>query len=347
MKIAILGDLHIGAKNSAEVMFTHQAKFFKFFINELKARKIDTIFQLGDLFDSRKAINLRSLDFVKTELFEPLKKEGIEFHTLIGNHDIFYRERLDIHSTGLLLNEYDNVHIYDKPTTLERGGLTWDFIPWMAKANETECLEYIDNSLSDICLGHFEINSFEVVKNNIYYGGLDTSRFGHYKQVFSGHFHIQNSARNILYVGTPYALTWGDANLKKGFFIYDTDTKTFEFIENTHTYYWYLVYDDVKKNFTDLKAIDLENAFVKLIIRSKTEPFLYEQYINHLYSLKPFDVKFIENDDLVLTESSENSDMEITDTVELMKNFIDSTDNPNKEALKAFMVGIYHEATNS
>ena len=36
MKIAIVGDLHIGVKSSNEIMMRHQARFFKFFMDELK-----------------------------------------------------------------------------------------------------------------------------------------------------------------------------------------------------------------------------------------------------------------------------------------------------------------------
>lgn len=49
MKIAILGDLHIGVKSSNEIMMRHQARFFRFFMEELKKHDCRTVIQLGDI----------------------------------------------------------------------------------------------------------------------------------------------------------------------------------------------------------------------------------------------------------------------------------------------------------
>ena len=61
MKIAILGDLHIGVKSSNEIMMRHQARFFRFFMEELKKHDCRNVIQLGDIWDNRREVNWRAL----------------------------------------------------------------------------------------------------------------------------------------------------------------------------------------------------------------------------------------------------------------------------------------------
>lgn len=343
MKLAIVGDLHFGVRGSSDVMFYHQKRWIDTFLAYLKDNKIKTVLQLGDLFDSRKAINLKSLKFVRDELFVPLRELGFQFYTLIGNHDIFYRESLDVNSSGLLLNEFENVHVVENPTTLEFGGLKFDLIPWMAKSNEEACRSFIEASDSEYCLGHFEITGYQVLKGVVFDHGLGGDFFKSYKRVFSGHFHLRQARGNILYVGTPYWLTWSDAGSPKGFCVFDTETEDVEFVENTSNYYYYLVYDDVKNVYSDLEAVDLYNAFVKLKIENKSVPFQYLNFVNRLYSKKPYDVKFVEKTDELLEESA-NTNVTAVDTITLIKEYIAQTEYTNKDELTTFLVSLYNEA---
>lgn len=324
-------------------MFYHQKRWIEAFLAYLKDNDVKTVLQLGDLFDSRKAINLKSLKFVRDELFVPLRDLGVEFYTLIGNHDIFYRESLDVNSSGLLLNEFENVHVIENPTTLEFDGLKFDLIPWMAKSNEDACREYIKDSDSEYCLGHFEITGYQVLKGVVYDRGLNGDTFKSYKKVFSGHFHIRQERGNILYVGTPYWLTWSDAGSPKGFCVFDTQTGDIEFVENTNPYYFYLSYDDVNNVYSDLEAIDLYNAFVKLKIENKAVPFQYLNYINRLYSKKPYDVKFVEKADELLEEAA-SQNVSAIDTVTLIKDYVAQTEYTNRDDLTAFLISLYNEA---
>lgn len=347
MKIAIIGDLHIGVKSSNEVMMRHQARFFNFFLNELKNRGVGTIIQLGDIWDNRRQVNFRALQFAQETFFEPINDAGIELHTLIGNHDIFYRETLDINSSGLLLRPYKHIHVYDEPTTLNFEKISFDIIPWMCNDNKNICMEYMKNSKSDYCCGHFEINNFEVMKGIPYENGIDEEKFGKYKQVFSGHFHIRSHRGNITYVGTPYELTWGDYNTPKGFLIFDTETNSWEYVENPITYFYYITYDEIGGYITNLDKMDLEDCYIKLVIRSKKEEFIYNNFINKLFKMKPADIKFVETNFMNLNESAtimDSNKIEVKDVIDLIKDYIDGTDYDRKDDLKAFFIDLYREA---
>lgn len=347
MKVAILGDLHIGAKSSNEIMMRHQARFFDFFLSELKRRKIQTVIQLGDIWDNRRQVNFRALQFAQERLFEPLNDNGIELHTLIGNHDIFYRESLDISGSDLLLRPYKRIHVYSRPGTLRFGKSAFDMIPWMCTDNEDECLEYISNSNSDFCCGHFEINNFEVMKGVPYENGIDETRFGRFKQVFSGHFHLRSHRGNITYVGTPYELNWGDYGSPKGFIVLDAETKKWEYVENPITVYKKVVYDERNGFITDISKMDLEDCYVKLIIKSKKEEFIYNNFVNKLFKTRPADIKFIETNFMNLDESAnnQNSDnVEVKSVIDLIGDYIDGIDYEKKPELKRFFVELYNEA---
>ena len=58
-------------------------------------------------------------------------------HTLIGNHDIFWKEKLAVNSPDLLLKDFDNIHIHQSPTKIKLGELNIDMIPWICKENES------------------------------------------------------------------------------------------------------------------------------------------------------------------------------------------------------------------
>jgi DNA repair exonuclease SbcCD nuclease subunit len=114
MKIAILGDTHFGARNDLKLFHEFFAKFYvETFVKHLVDNNIKTLFQLGDLFDRRKYINFFTLSECKKYFFDQLRDNGITLYTLVGNHDIYWRESLSVNSSSLVLGEYDNIKVVD------------------------------------------------------------------------------------------------------------------------------------------------------------------------------------------------------------------------------------------
>ena len=122
--MCILGDCHFGMRGDSIIFHKHYEKFYDtVFFPYLKENNIDTIFQMGDLFDRRKFINFNSLFLCRKYFFNRLKENNITFYSILGNHDITYRNTLEINSSQLLLNEYDNITIYDEFVTKEFDGI--------------------------------------------------------------------------------------------------------------------------------------------------------------------------------------------------------------------------------
>ena len=130
MKIAILGDTHLGARSASNHFSQYFNKFFREeFYPYLVKHDVKHILQLGDLMDNRTSISIKALAACKDTWFGPLDEYGITMHTLTGNHDSLMKSSIKINSPELLLNEYDNVKCYSTPTLLEIDGTTISMIP--------------------------------------------------------------------------------------------------------------------------------------------------------------------------------------------------------------------------
>jgi len=349
LKIAILGDTHFGSRNDSLVFHNLFRSFYEnTFFPYLKEHGIDTVIQLGDLFDRRKYINFQSLALAKDYFFEQLESNGITLHTLLGNHDIFYKNTLNVNSTGLVLGEFNNVKMYDKPTKVTFDSLEVDIVPWICQENEQEIMEFISNSKSDICFGHFEFAGFEMDRGNVCQEGLDANKFKRYELILTGHFHHKSRKSNVYYIGTPYEMTWSDCSDMKGFVVFDTETRKHEFIENPNTIYRKVNYDDSDMYIGDLNEdmfSQYAGKFVKIIVTKKNNSFLLETFVDYMMKAGAIDVSVIE-DFTELVSSDDVPDVDqADDTTTILEKYIDSIEiDLNKSKLKSIIKEIYTEA---
>lgn len=344
-RFIVLGDLHIGARNDAGVFHIHFELFFDDLFKYVTENKITDIFQLGDIFDRRKYINFLTLDKSRAYFFDKLAAAGVTLHILVGNHDIHWRDSLEVNSPSLLLSEYSNVKIYTSPTTVEYDGTTIDIIPWMCKENQQECIEYVRASKSDLCFGHFEFASFQMYRGVESQGGYPSSDFIKYEMVCSGHYHTKSRRENIVYVGTPYEITWQDCDDPRGFHVFDVETRNLEFIYNPHTVFIRLEYDDTK-DMANLNDVNLANKFVRVVVTHKTDLYKFDQYIQKLYTVGCYEVKIVE-DMSEFADGEIGEEIDLEDTMDVLGNYIDSIDTEaDKENIKSFMKSLYIEAIN-
>jgi len=344
-KFVILGDTHWGCRNDLPLFYKHFDKFYTDMIDYCVSSGITEVFQLGDLYDRRKYINFRTLSESKRILFDRLKEHGITMHVLVGNHDIHLRESVEINSPSLVLGEYDNVKVYSEPTTVDVNGTSVDIIPWICRDNHTQVMEFMETSKSDLCFGHFEIATFSMYRGVESHDGLPIDMFSKYELVCSGHYHTRSKKENIIYVGTPYEMTWQDYNDPKGFHTFDTSTRKLEFFENPNRIFVRLDYNDTQE-MLPLDTLDLSDCFVKLVVTNKTDLYKFDQYVQKLYNKGCYEIKIVED----FTEYSDGElgeEIDLEDTMDVLSNYIDSIDtDANKEKIKMFMKSLYIEAIN-
>src|SRR6056300_429521 len=346
MKIAILGDTHFGVRGDSLKFHDYYRKFYENeFFPYLEKNNITNVIQLGDLFDRRKYINFNTLALSKAYFFDRIAAQNISFYTLLGNHDIFWKESLEVSSTGLVLGEYD-IHLIDKPSVINIDGTTIDMIPWICKENQKEVFEYIDQSKSDLCFGHFEIAGFPMYKGMVVHHGLSHEMFSKYERVLSGHYHTRSKQENIEYVGTPYEMTWQDYNDPRGFSVFDTETRELEFIRNPYTIHEKITYDDKNHDPIDLSTIDIKDKYVKLAVVNKTDLYKFDQFVNEMYTKDAYEIKIIE-DFSEFNDGEISTDINIEDTMSILSNYVDSVETEeNKEEIKSVLKELYLEAIN-
>lgn len=353
MKICILGDTHFGMRGDSLDFHKYIEKFYtNTFFPYLKENDITTVVQLGDLFDRRKFINFNSLYLCRKYFFDKLRENNITLHTLLGNHDVSYKNTLQVNSSELLLKEYDNIIVHNSFNTVSFDGIDIDIVPWLCDDNEVEILSQIKQSKSQICFGHFEIAGFEMDRGNVCQVGIDKSTFSKYDIVLSGHFHHRSDNGNIFYVGTPNEMTWSDYNDPRGFVIFDTHTREQEFIQNPYRMFYKLNYNDELEHFAEgykssfMDYSIYEGCYVKVVVINKLNPFLFDMVIDNLYKVGAADISIVE-DFTDLTIDDETID-QAEDTVTILSKHIDNlTLNVDNDKLKSLMRELYVEALNT
>ena len=95
MLIAFVGDTHFGVRSGSSHFATFQIKFFQeLLFPYMEEHGIDTIVQMGDMWDNRTQLSLKSHHLIKPGIFELLQDKNFVMHTIVGNHDITLRESL-------------------------------------------------------------------------------------------------------------------------------------------------------------------------------------------------------------------------------------------------------------
>lgn len=350
MIVAFLGDTHLGYKNDSLIMHEYFEKFYtNVFFPYLKEHNIQRVFQFGDLFDRRKYINFLTLYQSRKYFFDRLKKYGIDFHTLLGNHDIYFKNTLEVNSPQTLLREYDNITIYDDFNTINWAGVDIDIVPWIHSGNFEDIMNKIRESKSKLLFGHLEIMGFDMDIGNPARSGFDKKLFNKYDKVFSGHFHHRSDDGHIYYVGAPAQHTWADLNDIKGFHTYNLFTNELKFIPNPYTLYHTFLYDDRVLNDSFVKEFpyqDYKKVYLKILVKHKSNPYLFDKFIGELSKSELVDLSISE--DYSLSSIQEDYDVNVENTPELLKNCIKGMDlgAMNKEKLYNKLHEIYIEANS-
>lgn len=338
MKILNLGDWHFGIKSDDPWIQHIQLDAIKQALDISKKHGITRWIQYGDIFDVRKAVTHKTMEFTR-EIVKLLTDNGIVMDTIIGNHDAHYRNTLTPNAITELLSQYSNINVYEHPTTVNYDGVDIDLIPWMCDENTKEILDFIKQSSSKYCIGHWELNGYYFYRGMKSHG-LEPDFLGKYKQVWSGHFHTISEGGNVKYIGTPFTLTAGDENDPRGFWIFDTANESMDFVPNTTTWHRKIYYPNQK-----LKVEDFRNLSVRVIIEKvdKDLPKFESELEKVVHELRT--VSRVDNS----VELADGEKIEVKSMITLMDDYIDAISDISKEdseILKKIAKQLYTEAQN-
>jgi DNA repair exonuclease SbcCD nuclease subunit len=356
MKIAILGDAHFLVRNGSKSFNSYFEKFYEtVFFPHLVNNNIKTVVQLGDIFDNRKTTHLQGLSECKKYFFDKFEEFDIELITLVGNHDSFFKDTISVNSPKLLLGEYKKIKIIEQPTTtsISNSSLDMTFVPWICKENYDDVINEINSSKSDICFGHLELRDFAMHKGIVSDEGMEPSIFDKFEFVFTGHYHHRSNRGNIYYLGTPYELTWHDNSDPKGFHIFDLETRELEFIQNPYNMFNKIYYDDliseevIKDQLENSKLEEYHGSYIKVIVKNKENPYLFDLFIDAIYKINPIDLVIIEDMSEILSEEINDVD-ETEDTLTILSKYVDNIKAKDLDSnkLKGILNNLYNEAVN-
>jgi DNA repair exonuclease SbcCD nuclease subunit len=345
MKICFLNDTHFGIRGDSQIFFDYSMKFFdEVLFPYLDENNIKTIIHAGDLMDRRKFVNFNILHQIRERFITKLHDRNINFHCILGNHDVYYKNTNRVNSIKELFG--DDITIYDTPTVVDFDGLKLALLPWVNKENYDNSLKFIKTASAPILVGHLELDGYEVLRGIKHQGGMNSSLFDRYEKVFSGHFHCKQSRHNVYYLGTQYQMTFSDIAETKGFHVFNTEDRNIDFIKNPHNMFHVLRYDDNDgpHKVTNMNFEYLENCYVKLYIDCRKHPNSFDQFLEKMYSFNPADVNIIENFD-----DSDPNDKELVDlgqdTITLINNEINSSEEIyDKDKMKKIIKDLYMES---
>jgi DNA repair exonuclease SbcCD nuclease subunit len=205
-KVACFTDIHFGLKSNSATHNQDCEDFVDWFIQESKEAGCETAIFLGDWHHNRNSINLITLD-TSMRCLEKLGHAFENFYWFPGNHDLFYKDKRDIHSSAFG-KHIPGVTVVDKVMT--EGDVT--LVPWLV-GDEWKNISKIK---SKYMFGHFELPLFymNAMVQMPDHGELQAKHFTHQDYVFSGHFHKRQNQGKVWYIGNAFphnfADTWDD-----------------------------------------------------------------------------------------------------------------------------------------
>ena len=202
-KVAVFTDIHYGMRNNSRDHNDSCEGFIKWMIEQSEEQGIKTCIFGGDFHHVRAAINISTLNYSVSGL-RLLSSYFDNIFFIIGNHDLFYRDKYEIHSLPYV-TEFPNITLVDQ--NLEMDGVA--FVPWLVKDDWKKVPEI----KSPYMFGHFELPRFKMnaMVEMPDHGLLNATHFVNQKQVFSGHFHKRQNKGKIWYIGNAFPHNYADA----------------------------------------------------------------------------------------------------------------------------------------
>lgn len=202
-KIASFTDIHFGLKSNSVLHNTDCSKFVDWFIATAKEQGCESCIFLGDWHHHRASINIQTLQYS----LRALEKLNANFETVYfipGNHDLYYRDKRDIHSVEWAAH-LPNIKIIND--WFQQDDVV--IAPWLV-GNDWKRLQ---SMAGKYLFGHFELPHFymNALVEMPDHGELQQEHLRGFDVVFSGHFHKRQFRNNIIYTGNAFPHNYSDA----------------------------------------------------------------------------------------------------------------------------------------
>ena len=349
-RIAIVSDIHWGKSRDSATMTKISEDFFEHLFGMMMDRDIKNLFFLGDWFDNRNTISVKT-SWHSFKAFSRLLECGVKVYMVVGNHDSFLKESVEVNSL-VQFGRDPNVFVVSEPTTVVFPSATGALFPW-----GTFDPQRVSDSKRDVLFGHFDFQGAQLV-GSVNESGIAVEDILKLSPlVFSGHFHIRREYiyknGKIVSVGCPFELDWGDYANEKAVVFFDASMMSYESVPNDFSpRHRKIFWSKVLNRTDDLKGV--KGNFVKLIV---DEAYKFEHVtrvlslINGMGPLRPCETEFVYNtvffNQLKQTSASAEDSIHLT-ALEYINRFIDQHAGQldaevNVDKLKEMVMSYYSE----
>lgn len=215
-KAMVFTDLHYGLKHNSQQHNQDCEDFIKWMIDLAKKENCDTALFLGDYHHHRASVNVSTLNYMVRGL-KLLNDNFNKVYFIVGNHDMFYREKRDMHSLPMA-SQFENIIVVDEQIVENNIAV----VPWLVKDEWNDVLNLnVKYIFGHFELPHFKMNAMVEMPDN---GGLKAEHLQTPELVFTGHFHKRQKRDNVCYIGNPFGHNYADAwDFERGCMILEWD----------------------------------------------------------------------------------------------------------------------------
>jgi DNA repair exonuclease SbcCD nuclease subunit len=202
-KVACFTDIHFGLKSGSRVHNHDCEEFVNWFCKTAKANGCETAIFLGDWHHNRSTTDVSTMNYTVSNL-EQLNETFEKVYFILGNHDLFYKDKREINSIEFMRLFPNIVPIRE---TLTEGDVT--IMPWLVGDEWRQ----VPKIKSRYVFGHLELPLFymNAMVQMPDHGQLQGDHFVNQEYVFSGHFHKRQSKGNVTYIGNAFPHNYADA----------------------------------------------------------------------------------------------------------------------------------------
>ena len=318
-KYLLTGDWHF----QRGIKTTILVNYLQYIQNYCTENDITKIIIMGDVFDKSSSIKNDAFIPLFRQLYE-MKNNGIEFTIIVGNHDVFNKNNDSIIEVfSPIAHVIKNYYIDDDLDAV-----------FVSYTKEPEVFTQIP--AKKYLFTHVPIVDFSF--DNAYHAtekhAFRPELFEDYDTVFSGHFHRFQHNKNIVYVGSPFQMNFGEIGQKKGFIVLDDYINEWEFIPYDGPEY-------MKFYVSEFNDVDVENKFVGVVVDTKIQNYVKLKRL--LYDRGAIDVQpFFEKAEEDIDEIEETEYTAIVDIVREYLQNVEKDGISNDTLLQKFEM-VLHE----
>ncbi len=366
--LGFVGDVHTGARSGSEFVRQFIKNYIICYLLPLyQSMGITQIIQAGDFFDVRRSLFGRDRDWLTKEFIPACEKYGIEWHIIVGNHDITLSDSNNINWVDWLAEESNGYVVdYGKPMEMEFENKKFLMLPWINKDNYDECVDIIESTDAEYCVGHLELAGFPMYQGSVSEKGIiGIELLRKFKRVITGHYHTisdtdisaeKDGSSQLTYLGTPYHLNWQDHKdgTNRGVWTLDVNTNDLVLHKNNESQSLFRVweYDDsqfdtaMRKGVGDKDYLNdvlgFKGQIVHINITNRESASTFKKFKDALMRAETIDYMIADNTKTINSASIVVREEVIQqDVLELMVEKVDATEGIRKSEVSKKLKSIH------